>query len=320
MNLFLIQLIWASSYTFQKMALVEMPLGLVLILRYGLASLFFLIAGHFSLKEKFTKKEWGLIFLVGVINFAGSPFFQLQSLQLTYAIDAAILVAFEPIITTLLAVLILKEKLAPSTAWAFLVATAGTLLMSTSKGGAQTFQWARILGDFIFLGALICEGFNSITSRHLAQKYHPLRLVAWMVFAGFLANLMGNFSLLTLKNLKAISLSGWFDVFYLSLFCTCVGYGVWTHLLKKFPVNQVALSLFLQPFLGTLLAVLILKERPDLQTIFGGILILSTLFFWLRKRQTQEVSPASSLHGENRDTQTRRPSSPSIQSASDPQS
>lgn len=281
--LFLIQLVWAGSYVSQKMALAEIPLGLILILRYAIATLFFLFAGCLKINKNFSLKEWLLIFFVGVLNFSFSPYFQLKALSLTYAMDVSVLIAFEPLITAVLAFFFLKERLTRSTLWTFLIATAGVLMMAVSKDAGGSFQWFRLAGDLFFLGSLICEGINSITSRALSQKSPPLQLVAWLIFAGFLANLLRNFPLLTLHNIQAISIVGWINVFYLALFCSVLAYGVWVYLLKRISVNPIALSLFLQPVLGSCIAVWILKERFDLQMLLGSLLVVLSLGVWLTK-------------------------------------
>lgn len=286
--LFCIQLIWASSYVAQKMALAEMPIGLVLIFRYGFAALCFLLLGQLNFKNKFTRKEWLLILFVGILNFAGSPSLQLNALTRTYAIDVSVLVAFEPLITALLAVLFLREKIRPSTLLTFFIAAAGVLIMASSKGTIGAFQWMRIIGDGLFFLSLVCEGIYSVSSRHLVQKYRPLQVLAWMMFAGFLANLLGHFQLVSKENIATISAVGWLNLLYLGLFCSSLGYGVWNWLLRKRPVNQLALSLFLQPLLGSALAVWILQEKLDLQTMLGGGIVLVALLTWLIFRSLQK--------------------------------
>lgn len=282
--LFLIQCVWASSYVSQKMALAELPPGLILILRYGIAVLFFLLAGQYGLKQKFSKKEWLLIAGVGVINFSGSPYFQLQALTYTYAIDTAVMVAFEPLIAALLAVYFLRERIHPFTLLAFIAATGGVLIMALGKGDSGTVQWLRLWGDSLFIISLLCEGTCSITSRHLTQRHSPFRLIAWMVLAGFAANLAAHFPLLTTSAAAQISPAGWLNLAWLGLFCSVLGYWVWFFLIKKIPVNQLVLSLFLQPILGSFLAVILLKEKMDRQTLLGSAFVLLTLLTWLFKR------------------------------------
>ncbi len=294
--LILLQFIWASSYGVQKLALGEMPLGLVLIFRYGLATLILLLTGQLRFKNRFTPREWGLILFAGIINFAGSPFLQLKSLTLTYAVDVSILVSFEPLLTALVALLFLSEKLKKSTLLTFCVATAGMMVMSW-QSGAASFDWVRLIGDGLFLLALLCEAACSGICKHLTEKENnrPLNIIGWMMLVGFLINLITNGPLLTLEKFKAIQPTGWIIILYLAILCSCIGYGGWVYLMKKIPLNQLALTLFLQPLFGTTIAVLLLDEPLNRQTILGGGIVLSTLLIWVaahfRKKRLAKITP-----------------------------
>lgn len=280
--LFALQLIWASSYVAMKFALAEMPLGLILILRYGIATFLFLVLGCFRFRNKFSLREWILLLLVGILNFSGSPYFQLKALTMTQATDTAILIAFEPLITALLAILFLKEALKLSTFLTLIIATLGVLIMTGFTATQESaLHMTRLLGNLCFLFSLVCEATSTITSRHLTQKHNPFQLIAWMTLAGFIGNCIGNAKFLNLHPLQSISGAGWLATIYLGLFCSAIGYGGWTFLVKKIPVNQLSLSLFLQPVLGSLIAALVLNEKMDLQTALGGGMIVTALFVWM---------------------------------------
>lgn len=276
-----LQITWSGSYIAMKLAVAEMPVGLAMILRYGLAVLFFALAGRYWKRPRFSAREWALIAFVGVVNFSGSPFFQLTSVTLAPAMDVSILVAFEPVIAALLAVFFLKERLEKSTLAVFGIATIGVFIMSGWQSSSASFDLWRLAGDGLFLLSLVAEGIYQVSSRHLTQKHPPFQLAAWMILFGFLTNLLANHSLLTAENFSRISVAGWGSLFYLALICSTIGYGAWCWFLKKTPVSVLSLSLFLQPIAGSILAALILKEKMSWQTAMGAALILSSLFFWL---------------------------------------
>lgn len=286
--LILIQAIWTSSYVAMKIAMVSMPIGLVLILRYGIATLVFLAIGSFRGIPQLTKREWLLVIGVGIANYSLSPFLQLKSLTLTNVIDVSVLVSTEPILTALIASLILRERLTWDLVTVFLISTVGVLLMSgiPLQATAIPMSPVRLVGNLLFILALCCEGANSVTGRHLTMRHSPLTLVAWMHAAGFAANLLFNFR--TFSSLPAISLNGWLAILHLGIFCSAVGYGVWYVLVKKIPVSRLALSLFLQPLIGTLFGYFLLKERLSLQTMIGAGLILVSLLVWVIKSSSQK--------------------------------
>ena len=264
-----------------KMAMTEMPPGLVMVFRYGLTLLFFSLAGQLRFNAGFSKREWLLILGIGILNFSVSPFFQLKALQLTQTADVAIIVAFEPLVVTLLAILLLKERLKKRTLFTFLCATLGVLVMSGWKGNSASLDTVRLFGNFLFLCSVLCEGLYTISSRHLVQKYHPYRIMAWMILAGFLGNLIGNYPLLTSAALQNITWKGWSSLFYLSFLATFIAYTGWVFILKRATVVSVSWSLFLQPIFGTFWGVLFLKETYGWENFFGASLILLSLFIGL---------------------------------------
>lgn len=282
------QLVWAGTYIAMKVAMSEMPLGLVMIFRYGFGFLFFLLAGQLSFKNRFRPKEWGIIIGIGLLTFSLSPYFQLKSLTLTYATDVAVMIAFEPLVVAILAYLILKEELTWRAFITFLVATLGVLVMSSGEKVEGVLNWGRLLGNGIFFCSILCEAMYSITSRHLVQKHHPLRLTTWMILAGFLGNLLGNYSLLTEANLSQITIKGWSMLFYLSFLASFVCYGGWVVILKRLPVTQISLSLFLQPIIGTIYAVILLGEDFTWRSFVGSSLIVTALLIWIWKHLHQK--------------------------------
>ena len=101
--LVVVQSVWASSYIAMKFAVAEMPVGGVLFLRYGFASLLFILGWAKLGWPRFTKKEFFILSLLGVFNFGLAPAMQVTSLKYTQAIDVSIVIALEPLITVLLA-------------------------------------------------------------------------------------------------------------------------------------------------------------------------------------------------------------------------
>ena len=88
--LFLVQFCWTGSYVAMKWAGEEMPVGVVVFLRYGLASAGFLAGNIFWGLPRVEKRDLALVALVGALNFAAAPAMQIASLRYTQAIDVSI--------------------------------------------------------------------------------------------------------------------------------------------------------------------------------------------------------------------------------------
>jgi probable blue pigment (indigoidine) exporter len=83
---------------------------------------------------------------------------------------------------------------------------------------------------------------------------------------------------------------------YLSVICTAVGYSVWFAAMRVVPVNVVAMTVFTQPFAGTLIAALLLGEALHLGQLWGGLAIAIGLVLGLRQRKPPRVVEEPACH------------------------
>ncbi len=63
----------------------------------------------------------------------------------------------------------------------------------------------------------------------------------------------------------------------LALFTTCLGHSLFIRSFKNFSVSTVSILSSIQPVYGIILGILFLDETPNIATLVGGILILSTV-------------------------------------------
>jgi O-acetylserine/cysteine efflux transporter len=71
----------------------------------------------------------------------------------------------------------------------------------------------------------------------------------------------------------------WGTVVYLGLVMTALGYGIWYHLLGRYPVNQVAPFLLLLPVTSVIGSVVVLGETLSLPVAMGGAVVIAGVAF-----------------------------------------
>lgn len=290
------QFLWSCSYAAMKYSMDEMPLGLVMIFRYGIGALTLAVITPWR-GWRPSRNMMLLLLGIGVLNFTGSPWFQLTALTYTQASDVAVMVAFEPMIAAFLAMLLLREHLTYRALVAFVAATVGMLLMSDVQFNAEgVISSTRLIGNLIFFGAVITEGLFSVAGRFTVGKIHPLQMVTVTMLTGWLLNcaIYGP-EHLTVENMQAITMRGWSALLFLGLGCSAFAYAGWVYLLKRIPVTQISLSLFLQPIFGGLVGYWAFGEVPTVKTFLGAGIIFASLYLWLRsylQRQEPAEGPA----------------------------
>jgi drug/metabolite transporter (DMT)-like permease len=271
------QTVWAGSYVAMKFAGAELPVGAVVTLRFGLASLLFLPLVLRGGWPRIERRDWALIAALGALNFTISPSLQVASLHYTQAIDLSILVALEPISTVLLAALVLREPLGPRTLAAGAMALAGALVLSGAWAPGAEVTRERLIGNGMYIAASLCEVSVTLAGGRLARRYDPLAAIGLMKMAGFVAAAILYAGVWDDVDFEAVSGRAWGSIVYLGAAASVFGYGVWYWVLREVPVSEAALSLFLQPVAGTFFGYALAAERIGWNTGVGGALILGAL-------------------------------------------
>lgn len=271
------QTIWAGSYVAMLFAGAELPVGAVVTLRFGLASLLFLPLVLRQGLPRIERRDWALILGLGALNFTLSPSLQVASLRYTQAIDVSILVALEPLMTVLLAAVLLRESLNPRTWAAGAMAMAGALALSGVGLPGVEVTRERLLGNAMYIAATLCEVSVTLAGGRLARRYDPLAAMGLLKTAGFLAAAVLYAGVWNDVDFGAISAKAWGSIVYLGAAASVIGYGTWYWVLRQVPVSQAALTLFLQPIAGTLFGYLLAGENVGWNTLVGGVLILGAL-------------------------------------------
>ena len=76
---------------------------------------------------------------------------------------------------------------------------------------------------------------------------------------------------------------------WLALFPTALGYLTWTYSVGYYGANKASLFLYLIPPISIILNFLWYEKNPSLITIFGGLVILLSVFFTLLLQQNRRV-------------------------------
>jgi drug/metabolite transporter (DMT)-like permease len=77
-------------------------------------------------------------------------------------------------------------------------------------------------------------------------------------------------------------LISWLALIWLALLGTVVPYLAWFQGLSRVDASVAAVTLFIQPLLGTLLAVVLLGDQLTPYTIAGGLLIICSVYLLSR--------------------------------------
>lgn len=265
---FITLLFWSSSFLATKIALKTLDSMSLAILRYTLASIILIILVIVQ-KFKFpSMKDIPLIILSGVSGFSlYMLFFNLGVSSLTSA-TASVIVAFSPILTSILSSIFLNEKVRKK-AWIFIFVSFLGILVLTLWEGVFSLNFGII---WMFLSALSTAIYN-ITQKKLLKKYTAMESTSYSMIAGGIVLLIS--SPKTVNKFFTIDINTFLVVFYIAFFVGIIGYILWSKALElSDTTGEIANFIFLNPLFATIIGIIFLNEKVTLPTLIGGILIL----------------------------------------------
>ncbi|MDD8019675.1 MAG: DMT family transporter [Acidobacteriota bacterium] len=151
------------------------------------------------------------------------------------------------------------------------------------------------LRNTVFIGVLwgVAAGFSfswlTIINRKLSRHYSSLILAFYQEILAMLFLLpVFLFKKFTWPGtLKSLGL-----VIFLGVFCTALAHTLFIRGLREIEAQVSSLISLLEPVYGIILGYLILKEKPGLKTLAGGLLILGSIL-WLSYHGAREANGQS---------------------------
>lgn len=268
-------LVWGSSFFWIKIGLQEVGPLHVVFFRVSLALLglsVFYVLRHKSFP---LRKAWKLYLFLGLFNVA-LPFF-LVSWSETHITSgmASILNSLQPLTTSLIAAIFIKdEKLTPQRIAGLLLGFGGVLvLMSDKFGGELTGEAIGILAMVI---AVFCYGSSGVYARihNDGVKPEDQALGQFVLGMFFIFPAMLSFESPFTLPVRPVSYLAFAWLGLLGSFFAAI---TWYSLLDEIGPARVSMTTYMFPLVGVILGATILKEPLNWRTLVGGLMILGAI-------------------------------------------
>ncbi len=274
-QLTLINLLWGASSVAAKYSLDAFGPFTLAALRFLPAGLLLALMSAGPKRQPIRRADWPAFLFLGAVGVALTYSLFYAGVSRTTATDSSLLFACEPILIALFARLFLRERLQMRQCSGLLVGLLGIWLIA-----------GQALGNQIALLALCFETTTSVVGKRLTMTYAGLRVVAIQMLIGFLC-LLPFAGWEVAHRPPHVTGTALGALLYLVLICSALCYGIWYHLMSRFPISKMGAFILLQPMIGPVYGWLLRGETLRPGSALGGALVILGIFLtsWTPLRQ-----------------------------------
>jgi drug/metabolite transporter (DMT)-like permease len=219
----------------------------------------------FKIKDKKDRRR----LLLSSVLFGGHWITYFYALQVSSVAVGMLSMFTFPAITTLLEPIYFKTKFNKRHLILALVVLLGLYIMLPEINFSNGTTKGIIYGVF----SALLYAIRNLTMKSNTEKYESSVLMFYQFL--FIALV---FSPFLMTNNTSNTFSFFPYILLLGIFTTAIGHTLFVNCFKNFNISTASIIASSQPVFGILLGVLFLNEMPNLFTIIGGALILSTVF------------------------------------------
>ena len=289
--LLLMNFCWAAVYSAYKVMGESIPAGGIVTLRFGMAGLCLLLVWRWLPGPAPRGKNLWLSGLMGLILFVIGQRLQVYGTVLGTAGNSSVLMAVEPLLTSIAAALFLRERIGSRRLAGFCLGLLGVAMLHGVW--RPDFHWTGLVPSLIFLSSFVCEAAYTVMGKPIVEKASVMKMVAISLLVGTGVNLLIDGSS-TLSAARLLTPKAWGLLVFLAVVCTAVGYSLWFLVIRDCPINVAALTIFAQSVFGVLIAWLWVGENLHWGQLLGSLTIIAGMILGL-SRQIQKQPQAAHL-------------------------
>lgn len=266
---------WAGAFIAGKFSIGEFPVFSLVFFRFLIATIIiFMILIKTEENWKINKQDLKTFLVLGIVGMVGYHVFFFLSLKYTSATNSSLIGATNPIVTTMLACIFLKDKITYKNILGILISLFGVILITTNGNISVLFNMKFNIGDILMMVAVLCWATYGVLSKKVLEVYSPIKITSY----AFLTCVIILIPLVILEKpwvyMPNTTFNGWMSVIYMAIFPSVGGYLIQQMSIKKIGPTKTSLFINLVPVFSMILAFCILGESISIIKIIAGILII----------------------------------------------
>ncbi len=284
-----VQLMFGSAPILGKFALEAFPSFAIVGFRVaGGAAAFLLLQKLSNGSLRLDRKKHYLYFAIfAVFGIVLNQLLFFTGLSMTTATNTSLLAVLIPVFAIVVSTFVGNDVLTPKKIGGIILAAFGVIYLIDPR--KASFSSTTTIGDILVILNSLSYAVYLAISKKLISHYGSLKSIAWLFLFGAIVNVPIGFISLQTIDLAAVGTKAWLALAAVVIFPTILAYYWNTWALARVPPSVVAVYIYLQPLIGTFLAITILGEAWNPRIFIAMALIFTGVFFVTRKKKLKQI-------------------------------
>ncbi len=294
--LLVVNMMWAFQFSGAKIVTERLGPVSTALIPMALSTLLFapfLRAGRpCGAAGRFTRPLLAGLLMIGTVGIVPAQLGLTWGVEHSLASNASVITLTIPVLTAVMAVLLLEEKMTRLRWLSFGLAICGVLIVSeVDLRSADIFRGSYLAGNLLILASCLGSALNNTYSKKLLEVLSPLELLVYSFLVADieLFILMMIFERHALGLLPSLGASVWLSLLAIAVFSLSASMMLYFWVIQRIDVMQASLSIYLLPVFGVLFSALLLHERITPQLLAGGALVFIATFLITVQEERQKA-------------------------------
>lgn len=234
---------------------------------------------------KLSFADWGRFAIAGVGGQVLAQLGMTWGVSKSLASNGAILNLLIPVLSAVLASLMLKERITPLRVAALTIGLVGVVLMSVTDWKQASFGQMRFLvGNLLIVCGCLGSSFYNVYCKGLMQKFSEIEILIFSYVTASIASvpLLLFIEPFSFRSFYEMDWKVWAAFSFLAFFMYGASMLLFFKALQHLDVTTASASLYLVPVFGVILAVSLLGERLNPLAIAGAAIVLLATVLLMR--------------------------------------
>lgn len=273
-------IVWGTTWVASKIAVAQVPAFQMASIRQFLGGiclvLFFMLYKKLPLPGA---KQFGMLFILSLLMFVGANGLSTWSLQYIPTGLSSLIGALYPLSVVIIEMIFFKNRnVTPLTFAGLLLGILGIGIVFYENAFHGVRPAGFLLGVLLSFIAMLAWSAGTLIIARNRVPMNPYYATGWQMLIS--AAIMFGFAIFSNNTIPLgdISSTSWLAIAHLVIFGSLITFAAFIYSMKKLPPALFSLYAYFNPLVAIVTAGLLLKEKMNLNILWGAIVTLLGVF------------------------------------------